>query len=183
MTQEAQLTWRQTAGKIPVPPCPTIVQGFEEEASSWSPSQGYALVSRAQESPKRALSHTMALAALFAKLPCSSSATSEWDVQKQDPHSAARVPPWDPHRLLTGMGATSKKPEGNLCTPPFPQGKQWCKGLSRAGAGTGLLCTQISSPPCQGAEKRMAFFPPLIAKTLKSSAGQRGGRETNEDKE
>lgn len=47
----------------------------------------------------------------------------------------------------------------------------------------GLLCTQISFWPHQGAEKRMAFFPPLIAKTLKNTAGQKGRREANEDKE
>lgn len=85
MTQEAQLCWRQTAGKTPVPPCPTAVQGFGGEASGRSPSQGYALVSRAQESPKRVLSCTTALTALFTKLPCSSSATSEWMFKSKIP--------------------------------------------------------------------------------------------------
>lgn len=142
-----------------MPPSPTMVQGFGGEASGRSPSQSCALVSRAQKSPKRPLSCTTALAAPFTKLPCSSSATSEQDIQKQDPQSAAHVPLWDPHRLLTGMGDALKKPEGNLRAPPLPQGKQRCNVLSWAGAGTGLLCAQIISWPHQGAEKGWLFFP------------------------
>lgn len=168
MTQDAQLCWRKTSGKTPVPPCPTTVQGFRGEASGQTPSQGCALVSRAQQSPTGTLSCTMALVVLFTKLPGSSSATSEWDVQKQDPHSTACVPPWHPHHLLTRICATFKKPEGNLHTPPFPQGKQWCK---RVGQGQSPLhADQPSSLP--GSTKKDGFFPPLIAKTIKNSAGQ-----------
>ena len=159
MTQEAHLCWRQTAGKTPVSPCPTTLHRFGGEASGQSPSQSCALVSRAQESPKRALSGIMALGFLFTKSPFSSSATSEWDVQKQDPpHSTACVPRWDLHHLLTRMSATLKKPEGNLHTPPFPQGKQFSNGFSQAGAGTDP-CTQISSRPHQGEKKGWLFFP------------------------
>lgn len=95
--------------------------------------------------------------------------------QSKTLHGTVCVPPGDPHCLLAGMGAASERPESNLHTPPSHRARNGAR-LSQAEAWMGFLCTRIISQLCQGAGKRMSF-PPLIAKTLKSSVGQEGGRE------
>lgn len=74
------------------------------------------LFRREQESPKGAA--PLHWLPSLPSCPAPTLPPLKQDVPKQDPSWHSPCAPRDPHCLLTGMSATSERPEGNLHIPP-----------------------------------------------------------------